>query len=220
MDDAGKPPKPAEVSALRVQKLRHVMRNAGYFSGKELTSDWTTHNIALWAQLLAPYRDQSIKILEIGSYEGRSALFFLNYLPHSTIVCVDRFDESREDAERAVRMAKVESRFDENLAPFASRCEKRKGLSAAVLPKLALEGYRFNIVYVDGDHCATSVYQDAALSWPLLEADGIMIFDDYQWRPERASEDRPQPGIDSFLGSMQGRYREMYHGYQMVVKKI
>jgi hypothetical protein len=54
MDDAGKPPKPAEVSALRVQKLRHVMRNAGYFSGKALTSDWTTHNIVLWAQLLAP----------------------------------------------------------------------------------------------------------------------------------------------------------------------
>ncbi len=196
------------------------MRQAGYFSGKKFTSDWTTHNMVLWAQLLAPYREQSIKILEIGSYEGRSALFFLNYLPHSRIVCVDRFDESVDDPERARRMAQAENRFDENLAPFASRFEKRKGLSAAVLPQLALEGYRFNIVYVDGDHSAATVYQDAALSWPLLEADGLMIFDDYEWRPERAAEERPQPGIDSFLRSMQGRYREMHHGYQLVVKKI
>jgi predicted O-methyltransferase YrrM len=196
------------------------MRQAGFFSGKKLTSDWTTHNIVPWAQFLAPYRDQSIKILEIGSYEGRSALFFLNYLPRSEIVCVDRFDESRENAERALRMAQVEKRFDENLAPFASRCEKRKGLSAAVLPKLALEGYRFNIVYVDGDHYAATVYQDAALSWPLLGADGIIIFDDYQWRQERAPEQRPQLGVDSFLGSMQGRYCELHHGYQLVVKKI
>ncbi len=196
------------------------MRHAAYFAGKTFTSDWTTHNNALWARLLAPYREQSIKILEIGSYEGRSALFFLNYLPHSSIVCVDRFDENREDAERAARMTHVEKRFDENLASFASRCEKRKGLSVTIIPKLAVEGYRFNVVYVDGDHYAATVYQDAALSWPLLEADGLMIFGDYQWRPDRTAEERPQPGIDSFLGLMQGRYREMHHGYQLVVQKI
>jgi hypothetical protein len=90
--------------------------------------------------------------------------FFLNYLPLSRIVCVDRFDENRKESDRAREMAEVERRFDQNVARFASRSEKRKGLSAEVLPQLAVEGYRFDSVYVDGEHRAAAVYRDAALS--------------------------------------------------------
>lgn len=204
---------------LRAERVRRVLRDAGYFAGKELTSDWTTYNLVEWAQLLSPYRGQEIRILEIGSYEGRSALFFLNYLPRCRIVCVDRFDENCKP-ERVPKMVAVEKRFDSNLAPFASRVEKRKGESAAMLPKLALEEYRFDLVYVDGDHRAASVYLDAALSWPLLVAGGLMIFDDYQWQHKSTMDRRPKPGIDAFLALMEGNYRELTRGYQIVIEKL
>jgi hypothetical protein len=208
-----------EASATRAQRVRHALRNAGYFAGKELTSDWTTYNFVEWAQVLSPYREREVRVLEIGSYEGRSALFFLNYLPRCRIICVDRFDENCTP-ERAREMAAVERRFDANLAPFASRCEKRKGQSAEMLPKLALEGYHFDLIYIDGDHRAAVVYLDAALSWPLLVANGLMIFDDYQWQHKSAIDRRPQHGIDAFLASMTGKYRELRRGYQIVIEKL
>lgn len=135
---------------------------------------------------------------------------------------MDPFDGGEKELDPALRsaMADVERRFDENLAPFALRCEKRKGRSVAVLPNLAMEGYRFELIYVDGDHRARNVYNDAALSWPLLVTGGIIIFDDYQWDQERPSEDRPQLGIDSFLEAMKGHYRDVHRGYQIIVEKL
>src|SRR3954463_16488374 len=67
-----------------------------YFVGKDLTTNWTSTNYQLWASILAPHREEPLRILEIGSWEGRSALFFLNFLPHATILCVDTFAGSIE----------------------------------------------------------------------------------------------------------------------------
>jgi predicted O-methyltransferase YrrM len=44
--------------------------------------------------LLHSLREKPARIFEIGSWEGRSALFFLNYLPLSNIVCIDPFEAS------------------------------------------------------------------------------------------------------------------------------
>lgn len=195
-----------------------------YFIGKDLTTDWTTHNFGSWVKILEPKRKNAWRILEIGSFEGRSALFFLNYLPAASIVCVDTFSgnpEHRDTASRhAASMTDVERRFDKNLASFGMRVEKRKGDSMSVLPRLAFEQRLFDLIYVDGDHRAASAYLDAALSWPLLVAGGVMIFDDYQWELDRAPDDRPQLGIDSFVLAMIGRLRQLHRGYQLIVEKF
>jgi hypothetical protein len=41
----------------------------------------------------------AVKILDIGSFEGRSAVFFLKYLPGSTIVCIDTFAGTPEEGD-------------------------------------------------------------------------------------------------------------------------
>jgi hypothetical protein len=199
------------------------LRFSEFFAGKELTADWTTHNFSSWVKILEPRRNDPLRVLEIGSFEGRSALFFLNYLPDSSIVCVETFAGSQEHLDPtspyASKMPDVEKRFDANLAPFGNRVEKRKGSSLDMLPLLAFEKRRFDLVYVDGDHRAASAYKDAVLSWPLLAPGGIMIFDDYPWGLDRPPDDRPQLGIDSFLEVMAGRYRELHRGYQIIVEK-
>src|ERR1700747_2099628 len=109
-----------------------------YFVGKELTTNWISRNHQLWADVLAPRREEPLRILEIGSWEGRSALFFLNYLPRASIVCVDTFAGSVEHRSwplwrRVWQLTGIERRFDRNLAPFGERVQKRKEDSLVAL---------------------------------------------------------------------------------------
>jgi predicted O-methyltransferase YrrM len=194
-----------------------------YFAGKKLTTNWTSRNYELWAATLAPRRQEPLRILEIGAWEGRSALFFLNYLPNASIVCIDTFAGSIEHRSwpilRRIRQLKgIEKRFDANLAPFARRVEKRKEKSVVVLGELGVEGRQFDLVFVDGSHLALDVYCDAVLTWPLVSVSGIIIFDDYQ-RPLGPAKDLPHIGIDAFLETVKGRYEELFRGHQVIIRK-
>src|SRR5215216_302668 len=129
------------------------------FAGKDLTTDWTSRNYQSWIDILAPLRDQPLSILEIGSWEGRSALFFLNYLPRSKMLCVDTFEGSPEHQnwpleQRIQQLGGIERRFDANLAPFGDRVEKYKEASLVALGRLGLARRRFDLAYVDGSHFA------------------------------------------------------------------
>src|SRR5262249_35787417 len=128
-----------------------------WYEGKIFATDWTTWHFPNWFKWLAPYRDRKGRVLEIGTWEGRSAVFLLKYLPRARLGCVDTFEGSLEHHaadDAATFLPQVEQRFDANTAGFANRIEKIKGRSADVLPRLALSGHRFDIAYVDGSHRA------------------------------------------------------------------
>jgi predicted O-methyltransferase YrrM len=40
----------------------------------------------------------------------------------------------------------------------------------------------YDLIYVDGSHAAHAALEDLVLSWPLLKAGGLLIFDDYRFR--------------------------------------
>src|SRR5204863_9441053 len=145
---------------------------AGWFDGKAFGHDWTSRHFPTWAALLARYRTLPAQVLEIGSWEGRSALFFMNYLPHSKLVCIDTFEGSEEHRAHPEAFAndlpQIERRFDANLASFAHRLEKRKARSAVALADLGVDGRRFDIAYIDGSHSSADVYGDGVLTWPML----------------------------------------------------
>src|SRR5215217_3878200 len=95
-------------------------------TGKTFSSDWAAHHFFMWAELLHPLRDRPIRVVEIGSWEGRSALFFVNYLPQSNIVCIDPFEGNAEhhlDPYWKSLAARSELQFDFNLMAFGSRVE-------------------------------------------------------------------------------------------------
>ena len=110
---------------------------ASWFDGKSFSTDWTSWHFPNWAKLLRPYRGRAVSVLEIGSWEGRSALFFLNFMPKAKLTCVDTFAGGQEHQEAAARSAEdaetlrtVEKRFDANVKPFKKRVEKIKAQSA------------------------------------------------------------------------------------------
>jgi predicted O-methyltransferase YrrM len=194
-----------------------------WYDGKSFSADWTTWHFGNWCQWLHRLRDAPVRVLEIGSWEGRSALFFLNFLPASHLVCVDTFGGNVEhhiNEYFAALVPETERKFDANLAAFAGRFEKRKGPSSAVLPQLAIERRQFDIVYIDGSHRAADVYSDAALSWPLVARNGIVIFDDYEFDQMEGELERPMLGVDIFLAAIDGQYRLLHKGYQVAIVKL
>jgi predicted O-methyltransferase YrrM len=192
-------------------------------TGRTFSSDWATNHFFMWAEMLHPLRDKPVRIVEIGSWEGRSALFFLNYLPLSHIVCIDPFSGNIEhnlDPYFAKLALKSEAAFDANVDGYSDRVEKIKGSSTVVLPELGISGRRFDLAYIDGSHMAADVYSDAALTWLLMESGGIVIFDDYEWDGMEKETERPKLGIDAFLASVRGQYRELRREYQIAIAKL
>ena len=196
---------------------------ASWYDGKSFSSDWTSWHFPVWAKALAPFRAREARVLEIGSWEGRSALFFVNFLPRCRLTCIDPWTGSAEhlvDPHFAALALESEGRFDANVASFASRIEKIKAPSPRALPELGIAGRRFDIVYIDGSHIAADVYADAVLSWPMVVPGGIVIFDDYEWKGFEDPTQNPQPGIDAFLAAYAGKYRMIERGYQILISKV
>ncbi len=196
---------------------------ASWYAGKSFSADWTTWHFANWVEFLHPLRSKPVRVLEIGSWEGRSALFFLNYFPASHVVCVDTFSgniEHMRNPHFATLVPETERRFDANVAAFTARVEKIKGPSADVLPQLGVASRRFDIVYVDGSHRAADVYSDGALAWPMVARDGIVIFDDYEFDEIKDESERPKLGIEAFLAAFDGQYRLVHKAYQVVIAKL
>jgi hypothetical protein len=193
-----------------------------WFRGKQLSTDWTSENFTMWRRVLSPLRNRPLRILEVGSWEGRSALFFLNFIRHSTITCIDTFAGGEEHYARkdwTDELPDIESRFDRNLAPFASRVEKLKGPSRDGLRWLAEQRRRFDLAYIDGSHIYPDVLADTIGVWPLVNPGGVVIWDDYKYGVHLSAEQRPQAAIDTFLSDHVGGYRQLAKGYQLIVEK-
>lgn len=193
-----------------------------WFSGKTLSTDWTSRFFPVWASVLSARREQPLNVLEIGSWEGRSAIFFLRYLPSCHLTCIDSFAGSAEHALRlkwSTELPHIEQRFDANLAEFAGRFEKIKAVSSQALASLVAARRRFDLIYIDGSHRSADVLADAVASWQMLDEGGLIIFDDYEWSFFAEETDRPKLGIDTFLSAHRGEYRELHRGEQLIVQK-
>jgi predicted O-methyltransferase YrrM len=195
---------------------------AAWYDGKDLTTDWTSNNFPIWSGILSGLRSFPVRILEIGSWEGRSAIYFLNFLPRSTITCVDTFSggDEHQANDLANLLPSIERRFDDNLAPFAGRVEKVKGDSRNELPVLALNRRRYDLVYIDGSHRAPDVYSDILFAWAMLNRRGLMILDDYKWTDLPAEIDRPKMAIDAFMWSFMGSYKLVHQDYQVILQRL
>ncbi len=174
----------------------------------EFTSDWFTNRIPHLREALARFSGRSIHILEIGSFEGRSATFFLETAPGSRITCVDIWPDEA-----------VEGRFNRNLGAFVDRLRKIKAPSVPALHDLAGEGQKFDIIYIDGNHDRHPVLADTVLAWPLLKVGGIIVWDDYRWRRNLPSAERPEHAVDLWCEAFAPCMRELHRGYQLVAEK-
>jgi hypothetical protein len=192
---------------------------SAWFAGKDFTCDWVSQYLGVWSATLSGRRDKEMEVLEIGCFEGRSVVFWLEYLRRSRVTCIDPYQGwTNEPIPRERWLA--EPRFDANVAGYGARVTKLKMRSAAGLDLLRSKGASFDLIYVDGDHSRAGVMVDSLLSWPLLRTAGMLIWDDYSLRPGKPAAQRPQQAIDLFL-EWHGRELKLLHKeFQVIVEKV
>lgn len=173
------------------------------------TVDWFSHNLPPIQSSLASV-DRVTKILEIGSFEGRSTCWFLDTYPDATITCVDTFAGSAEHADAGMDVSDLYERFAENTKRFGDRVVVRRGPSNEMLHGLDSAG-SFDVVYLDGSHEAEDVLSDMVMGVGLLRPGGVLLIDDYN---------QPAfPGIKTVVNFVAAiwsdRLQCVYKGYQI-----
>lgn len=203
----------ALVSArIRARADRRERRDLARRNTPSYTTDYVSSFQEDWRRALASIAGRpGVQLLEIGSFEGRSAAWFLKHVltdESSKLVCVDLFTQPG-----------LEARFDHNirLVDRHQQVRKLKGRSGDILPNL--EPASFDAIYIDGGHDAGTVLLDGMLSWRLLKPGGVLIFDDYLWETERPPAMRPQLAIDIFRETMAEALEVLHEDYQVIVRK-
>ena len=175
----------------------------------EFTSDWFSKYWPNWLTLTA---DQRIsKILEVGSFEGRSACTMIDHFGQIgplEVFCIDDWGGGADHGE--FDMDAVEQRFNRNIrraiggAPHAVKVQKYKGRSIDMLAALLTSGHKgsFDLIFVDGSHEAPDVLGDLVMAYHLCAIGGLMICDDYLWSDvPHGQEDllaMPRLAVDAF----------------------
>lgn len=146
----------------------------------EFTRDWFGRYTAHWSELFASrgwHPETPRTIIEIGSYEGRSALWMLENLlqhPNGRLHCVDTFHD-RESPDSYWQ------RFEANVlgSPHASKVTVSVSTSLPFLARFVSSGDKADFIYVDGSHRAAEVLEDLVLAFHAIRVGGVIICDDY-----------------------------------------
>ena len=176
------------------------------------TEDYFSDNIPVWTELFKDLTDP--EILEIGSLEGRSAIWLCQRFKNSKVHCVDTWEGSSENSE--VTKTGLYERFIENTSEYRDQIVMHRGSS---LPELKKMDQEFDIIYIDGSHQAGDVLCDAVQSHLLLKSGGYLIFDDFGAPEPKNILEYPRLGIESFYRCLADKYNVLLAEYQLILKK-
>lgn len=182
--------------------------------------DWATRHFENWREWTSEIAGKpGTRVLEIGSFEGRSAVWWLeNVCTHETsrLWCVDPWDWKEFPHAEAV--------FEERILPHAERVTVLReesiialgriygGLKGGVLPS-------FDLVYVDGSHEGRDVCLDVLMSVPLLKVGGILVCDDWDWHADGLVM-QPRAGIQRAFELNVDRLSVFHCEYQLAARRI
>jgi len=191
----------------------------------QYTRDWFAWAPKVWEQLI-PHLPERKNFLEIGSFEGRSAVWITQHMMEDggELVCIDTWEGGDEHTPED--MAGTEERFKHNIdlimGNFVDRkIQPIKNTSVEALGGLIAQKKQFDFIYIDGSHLAKDVLTDACMAWPLLKPKGFIVFDDYMWKPQGFTLlQRPKIAIDTFVNMFENELSIAHMGYQLIVRKV
>ena len=173
----------------------------------QFSADWFSGNIPVFEKFLTPLKGTPCRLLEIGTFEGRAAVWLLNNIAtheEARVTCIDAFRQSS---------------LAHNLSATGSgaKAEVHIGHSRMIIPQLADD---YDFAYVDGSHASCDVLEDAVLTFRKVKTGGIIGFDDYKWNdPKFNQHGTPRPAVDAFLKCYSHKLTILHHAYQVWVRK-
>jgi len=175
-------------SKIIYEKKKHKI----ILSKKIISNDYFSSHAFYFYDLLIKL-PKNFKYLEIGSYEGNSALYVSTNFPESNVTCVDLWEgvEEYEGKDFSV----IEKNFDSNLQGL-NNINKIKSTSDNFFIKNKI---MFDFIYIDGNHKFDYVFRDCENAWRFLNKGGFLVCDDYIWNYYKELLDNPCYAINSFI---------------------
>ena len=181
----------------KTKKKSKKIENTIYdqFQSQNYNEKWFCNNLNFLSTNLKNLKNVN-NMLEIGCYEGRSAIFFLKNFSNSNLTCVDTWSGSDELS--SVNFELIEKNFDLNTSFYQSNnlLRKYKMTSNDFFKK---NDKYFDLIYVDGDHSSDQVKIDLINSWNVLKNGGFLILDDYLWWYYKDYKKNPSTPINNFI---------------------
>ena len=147
------------------------------------------------------YKFKKFNFLEIGSFEGNSAMFMAKNFKDAKIDCIDNWVGTEEY--QNFKFSDLEKNFDSNVSEFKN-IKKFKMLSDDFFKN---NNNLYDVIYVDGYHKGHQVFKDFINSWKILNNNGVMIFDDYIWQFFKDIKDNPCFVINKYLSEISNEVR-------------
>ena len=178
--------------------------------------DWFSDNINVWKKFLSNVNN--IKYLEIGTFEGRSALFISEFENSRKIVCVDPYIDYNEIERYDFKMENVYESVKEKISKIKN---KDINLIKKTSDEFFLENKEsFNVIYIDGSHHHEDVKKDFINSMNCLEKNGILICDDFLWFRYKKIEENPISATIECYYKYQKNLKILFINHQIIFKKI
>lgn len=177
--------------------------------------DWFGGKILVWEKIIKELNDQKIDYLEIGSFEGRSAVFVSELKNINSIMCVDTFEGGDEHS--SVDFKEVFNNLKNNLKKTPNQNYKIfKGKSNNFFVK---NSKKFNLIYIDGSHFYEDVKLDFENSLNYLKKGGVLICDDFLWFFYKDILNNPLRAILECYEKNKNNLEIIFVNYQIIFKK-
>ena len=175
-------------SKIKNEKRKHKV----ILSKKIISNDYFSSSAFYFYNLLKKL-PKNFKYLEIGSYEGNSALYVSTNFPNSNVTCVDLWQDVEEYKGKDFNI--IEKNFDLNLKGL-SNINKIKSTSDDFFIK---DTIMYDFIYIDGNHKFDYVLRDCENDWRFLNDDGFLVCDDYIWDYYKDIKLNPCFAVNKFL---------------------
>ena len=202
---------------IKILIRKKIKQEKKYFleliSNLDFSTEFFSSNAYNFSEVLSSKSD-NFKYLEVGTFEGGSAIYVATKYPNSKIFCVDNWVRT-EDGYKVLDFNEIERNFDKNKSNFRNII-KIKNSSDDFFKN---NNHKFDVVYVDGYHKASQVLKDCQNAWKVLNLDGLLICDDYIWDHYEKIEDSPCFAINKFLTNINNFKILKVSNSQIFIKK-
>lgn len=175
----------------------------GSFSNK-----WFDNNISLFFIVLFFLKMKNLfwktKILELGSWEGRSSLFIISFSKNFFLTCVDTW-EGADEHKNNKNLNSIFKKFNNNLANFIGINLKIEKTNTSDFFKNQNLENKYDLIYVDASHKAEDAFLDLANSINHVKNFSFIIIDDYLWQFYKDFKKNPGWGVNLFMRSKPNR---------------
>jgi len=183
-----------------------------YLLNKRISNDYFSMNSYNFYKCLSNLKND-FKYLEVGSYEGNSAIFVAKYFTQSNIFCVDTWMGSDEHLGQNFR--EIERNFLYNINEFKNIHQIKSSSNSFFFHNKEF----YDCIYIDGDHNADQVFLDCQNAWSILTKGGYLICDDYTWKIYKEVNKNPCYGVNKFLNTISNFRYHLVSNSQIFIKK-